>query len=303
VSAIRALGDRPVPPGRPGSFDHGDVHPTSGRVFVTHTSEGTIDVLEPFPGGHAVALPGCREGSGLVCTPDGARVFAASRADGRVLEIVPTPAPQVARAFAVGPRPNGLAWDPDERRLLVADVGDNGARLFGTDGDEPVARESLPGRPRWCLYDPVERSFLVNVREPAAVLSLDARTLATRRTYRVRAQGPHGLALDETRRRAYVATDDANLIALALDSGREEARVRLSGPPDVVWLDPARRRVYVSVGEPGRVDVIDADSPQRVERLETETGAHTSALDVRRGLLYAFLPETCAARAFDVDGG
>jgi hypothetical protein len=29
-----------------GGFDHGDVNPSSGRVFVSHTANGTVDVVD-----------------------------------------------------------------------------------------------------------------------------------------------------------------------------------------------------------------------------------------------------------------
>jgi DNA-binding beta-propeller fold protein YncE len=111
-----------LPPHSAGGFDHGDVHPPTGRVFVAHTANGTVEVLDG-PGLRLErTLPGCAEGSGvLYATGAPELVFAAARADGAVLSIDPNTCKVLSR-FPVGPSPNPLAWDPGRRQLLVADV-------------------------------------------------------------------------------------------------------------------------------------------------------------------------------------
>src|SRR5712691_4010873 len=112
-----------------GGFDHGDVHKPTGRVFVAHTANGTIEVID---GEHLTlerTLPGCPEGSGVLCTcEEPGMLFAAARGDGNVLVYDPMTC-DLLRRVSVGPRPNGLAWDAGRAQLLVADVQDNDARL------------------------------------------------------------------------------------------------------------------------------------------------------------------------------
>jgi hypothetical protein len=75
--------------------------------------------------------------------------------------------------------------------------------------------------------------------------------------------------------------------------------VPLSGGPDVIFLDSAQARCYVAIGDPGVIDVIDIRELRRIESVPTEPGAHTTALDLRRHLLYVFLPKTHRAAVFD----
>ncbi|MBV9543333.1 MAG: hypothetical protein JOY61_03040, partial [Chloroflexi bacterium] len=42
-----------------GGFDHGDVHPASGRVFVAHTGNSTVDVIDGAGLHLERTLPGC----------------------------------------------------------------------------------------------------------------------------------------------------------------------------------------------------------------------------------------------------
>jgi DNA-binding beta-propeller fold protein YncE len=89
-------------------------------------------------------------------------VFAAARGAGKVL-VIQASTSAVVRELAVGPRPNGLAWDPDHRQLLVADIQENTVRLLDPS-QEPakatVASVALAGRPRWAVYDPTSSAFL-----------------------------------------------------------------------------------------------------------------------------------------------
>ncbi|PYO55619.1 MAG: hypothetical protein DMD83_18700, partial [Candidatus Rokuibacteriota bacterium] len=75
----------------------------------------------------------------------------------------------------------------------------------------------------------------------------------------------------------------------------------LSGAPDVMFLDRLLGRLYVAVGDPGVIDVIDIHGMRRLETVSTEPGAHTTALDGRGHRLYVFLPTTHRAAVF-VDG-
>src|SRR5262249_39968616 len=119
----------PIPPHTASAFDHGDVYQPTGHVFVAHTAAGTVEVLDGEECRHLITIPECPEGSGVLCSQRDALVFAAARGGGAVL-VQDAVSAAVLRRVAVGPRPNGLAWDPDRRQLLVADVQENTARLL-----------------------------------------------------------------------------------------------------------------------------------------------------------------------------
>ncbi len=74
--------------------------------------------------------------------------------------------------------------------------------------------------------------------------------------------------------------------------------MRLSGAPDVIFLNPRSGHLYVAIGDPGVIDVIDIATMRRKEAVPTETGAHTLALDRKRNKIYAFLPQSHRAAVF-----
>lgn len=93
-----------LPPFRKSSFDHGDVHLASQRIFLAHTSEGTVEVIDAQALIHAGTIPGCPDASGVLCNQDGALVFAAARGGGKVLVIDPG---SLALPSRVSPTPSG----------------------------------------------------------------------------------------------------------------------------------------------------------------------------------------------------
>jgi DNA-binding beta-propeller fold protein YncE len=114
----------------------------------------------------------------------------------------------------------------------------------------------------------------------------------------VSAAGPHGLDIDLTRGQAFVACDAGVVVALDLETGRELAHVPIAGEPDVAWYSAAHDRLYVAVGQPGVIDVLDCRELVLADRVTTEPGAHTAAYDPRRQRLYVFLPGSCRAAIF-----
>jgi DNA-binding beta-propeller fold protein YncE len=287
----------PIPPHAPSAFDHGDVHLATGRVFVAHTQAGTVEVFDGPERRHVATIPGCSEASGVLVAQADDLVFAAARGAGQVL-VIEASTLAVRQAIVVDPRPNGLAWDSGRRQLLVADVAANTARLVTPEGDT-LAVTPLPGRPRWCVYDPARERFLVNIREPACVAVLDATSDALLERWPMPSAGPHGLDLAPAEDQAYVACDGGEVTRAELADGRVTGQIAIAGVPDALWCNPKRARLYVAVGDPGVVQVIDTRAMQVVQTVTTEPGAHTTAFDDERQRLYVFLPTSCRAAAYD----
>jgi DNA-binding beta-propeller fold protein YncE len=285
-----------VPPYEAGGFDHADVHPGSGRVFVAHTAFGQVEILDGEAGRHVRTVPDCPEASGVLYAPAVDWMFAAARGTGAILVL--TASGDLVRTIAVGARPNGLAWDPGHRHLLVADVQDNRARIVDPVAGNVVATTQLPGRPRWCVYDPSGDRFWVNIREPAVVVALAAGTGTLTASMPVAAAGPHGLALDDETGRLYVACDSGELVVLDRATGATLASAAIAGEPDVAWLNSRRKRLYVAIGKPGILQAADLDRLHIAEEIPSEEGAKTFTFDEQRQRLYLFLPQRCQARVY-----
>jgi len=93
-------------------------------------------------------------------------------------------------------------------------------------------------------------------------------------------------------------TPSGALVVRDRDSGAVLGSVTLPGEPDVVMHDPASARLYVAIGTPGVVSVIDEQRLMTLETVPTEPGAHTIGWNPDARTLYAFLPASRGAVVF-----
>lgn len=282
-------GRKELPPEEECEFDHGDVDPFTGRVFVAHTSAGVVEVYDGLENKWIKSIPDCMGGSGVVSDPKTRKVFAASRAEGHILSI-DAGTLEVLRKFDTGKKPNGLAVDGDRGILLTADVGDNHARFHDQMTGRILATVELNGRPRWVAYRKESDEYLLNIMDPSGVQFISGKSFTGTRFLRINQKGAHGLVFSETT--AYLACDDATLVAFDLNSLKLGSKAWLAGPPDVLWYNNKRNLVYCSVGDPGVVQVFDGKTLEMVQKVETEYGSHTLTFDENLQRLYTFLPES-----------
>jgi DNA-binding beta-propeller fold protein YncE len=303
--ALRLLGHIELPPNRAkGGFDHADVHLPSDRLYVAHTSNDALDVIDIARDRYIATIGGMTGVAGALVSEARDLVFTSNRGENTVSVFAPG-AERNAFKIPVGVKPNGLAFDPGRGILIAANVGDTSipnsysVSVVDIARRESIAEIGMPGRTRWAIYDAEHETFFVNIASPALIIAIDARDPAKiSKEYEIPAEGPHGLELDAATGRLLCACDAGVLVALDLGSGRVQGTVPLSGSPDVVFLNSQFGRLYVAIGDPGVVDVIDIRDMRTHEVVPTEAGAHTLAIDHKRNKLYAFLPQTHRAAVF-----
>jgi len=288
----------------PGGFDHAAIHEPTRRLYVAHTANDAVDVIDCACEAFVRSIEGLPGVAGVLVSEQLDCAFTSNRA-GNTVGIFRPGAEESVATVPVGVGPNGLALDPRRETLLAANVGDPAVAGSFTLSIVDVGTRSMraaipvPGRTRWAIYDPRSDRFFVNIAKPALIVAVAAGDpVGVDETYEVPAVGPHGLDLDAETGRLLCACDDGQFLALEAATGRVLGTVALSGPPDVIFLDPVLSRCYVASGDPGVIDVIDVRTLRRLESVPTEPGAHTTALDTRRHRLYVFLPKTHRAAVF-----
>jgi hypothetical protein len=281
-----------------GGFDHAAVHQGLRRLYVAHTENDAVDVIDLDRGLYSHSIEGLGGIAGALVSEEDGLLFSSNRGDGSVSAFAARDERLLA-TVAVGVRPNGLAFDPDRRTLLAATV----AEPYGiciVDINRAVVRTTIPapGRTRWTVFDPTVDVFFVNVADPPCIVMVDAEEPdAISRVIPIPAAGPHGLDADEDGR-LYCACDAGVLFVLEPPDYLVSAELPLGGAPDVIFLDRSRRRLYVAIGDPGLIEVFDVARRRHGETIQTERGGHTLGLDQVEHRVYAFLPETHRAAVY-----
>ena len=303
--ALRLLGHIELPPHQSnGGFDHADIHPPTDRLYVAHTCNDSLDVIDCMHDRYLKTMPDFPAVAGALVSEERGLVFTSNRGENTVSVFAPG-AEQNAFKVRVGMKPNGLAFDSARGILIAANVGDtsipdsHSVSVVDVGRREKTAEVVVPGRTRWAVYDASIETFFVNIASPARIVAIEsADPTKISKVYDVPATGPHGLDLDKVGHRLLCACDSGVLVAIDPASSRVVGKVQLSGPPDVIFLQPESERLYVAIGDPGVIDVINIRAMLREEVVPTEAGAHTLALDQKRRKIYAFLPQTHRAAVF-----
>jgi DNA-binding beta-propeller fold protein YncE len=299
------VGEIPLPAHHgPGGFDHAAVHRSRRRLYVAHTANNALAVIDCEAGKYLRSIPHLEAVAGALVSEEHDLVFTSNRGENTV-GIFSADHEEALAKVAVGVKPNGLAYDPGRGLLLAANVGDPSlpgsftVSVVDVSARAMIADVPVSGRTRWTVFDPESACFYVNIAHPAQIAvieSADPNRVA--RTFPVAAVGPHGLDLDAATHRLFCACDGAALVVLDARSGVELARAELAGVPDVIFFNQARRHLYVAIGDPGLIEVFETDGLQRVEVTRTEMGAHTLGFDQARHMIYAFLPDSHRALVF-----
>ena len=299
---LERTGFVPLPAGdRPG-FDHADtwLDDNDVRLFVAHTGADRVDVIDCEARAFLRSIHELPGVAGVLIDKEHDLLFTSDRGCARVSVFRCSDESLIGRV-AVGQHPNGLAYDRERRRLYSFNLGEPlgvgcTASVVDIDSMAVSAEIPLPGRPRWAVYDPVSDTIYANVLDPAVVLRIDPVAVSTIGSIDVPVAGPHGLWVDDGR--LFCAADGGALVVIDRDSGDISATLPLPGVPDVVWHNPERAELYVAVGDPGSVTVVDTAGLAVVGTVATEPGAHTLGWDPTHETLYVFCPESSGAALF-----
>jgi len=287
-----------------GGFDHADVHKGNRVLYVAHTANDALDLIDLDTARYLRSISGLKGVAGALVSESDDRVFTSNRGEDTV-SMFSARSGEKPSKIVVGTRPNGLAYDPTRGLLLCANVGDPAVpappslTMVDVTDWSVIATVPVSGRTRWAVHDPETGNFFVNIADPPEILVVDARrpeSVSSR--IAVPARGPHGLDLDPKDRRLYCACDEGVLVSIDPDSGTVQGALELSGAPDVIFLNHNRTRLYVAIGDPGIIDVIDVAHWRKAESVTTEPGAHTLAFDGKAERVYAFLPQSHRASVY-----
>src|SRR5256712_1595520 len=156
--SLRLLGSIELPAhAMDGGFDHASVHHGSSRLYIAHTANDDVDVVDSASDRFLRSIHGLKGVAGVLVSDERDLLFTANRNENTVSIFAAGKEQQTARV-SVGIRPNGLAFEPSPGLLLVANIRDpnipNSSRGSIIDMGQKVLtrRVILPGRPPWALY-------------------------------------------------------------------------------------------------------------------------------------------------------
>jgi len=268
----------------PGGPGFSQVTMANGQVVITRPGTNTIEIFSPVKRRIVARISQISDPRGITVDNDSGTMYVAL-AGNDAIAVVDTRNWSVQKVIPVQHRPEKLLWVPQTKTLYATSVLDRSLSVIDLRLGAESSVMELNALPQDMVYDSARQQLLLTLQDIAQIVSIDRSNKITGR-YKVVASEPTGLALDEQRRRLYVAVRYA-VLALNADTGAELARIPAPGGTDALVLDPGGNLLYASAGD-GSVLAIDLNRNVVDHELPTDVKGFSIAYDPAHKML--FLP-------------
>src|SRR4051812_47751854 len=94
-----------------GGFDHADIHVATDRLYVAHTSNNAVDVIDSARERYVESVPGLKSVAGALVSATRGLVYTSNRGENTISMFQPGKERNAIKV-PVGVKPNGLSFDP-----------------------------------------------------------------------------------------------------------------------------------------------------------------------------------------------
>jgi DNA-binding beta-propeller fold protein YncE len=282
-------------------FDYQSIDSATGRLAVSKMGSGKLLVFDARAQKLIAELDGFPKTTGVLMVPELKKIYASvpgaglaaslsvalgmtgvSKGSGAVAIVDSASLKEITR-LPGGVFPDGIAFDPKERRIFVSDEMGGALTVIGADNDKPLGRIDTGGEVGNVQYDPVTQRIYVPVQSHDELIAVDPvglKVVARHKLFGCR--HPHGLHIAEGAAIGYVACDENDrLFAVNLTNGKITAELPIGRDADVLATDPGLKRLYVA-SESGYLTIIGTDEPAAPVALGmvmVANNAHSVAVD------------------------
>ena len=283
---LQTVADIPMP-GPAVRFDYQSLDAKNGRLYMAHMNADQLVVFDTQKRKVVANLDGFRRVHGVIAVPEIGRVFASATGEHQMIAVDTSTLKIVGSAGPIN-YPDGLAYSPATHRVFVSDEHGGVDAVVDAETNSLIRSIPLGGGAGNTVYDPGSGRILVAVHQVNELVSIDPATMTIVGRYKLPGiENPHGIALDQAHRLAFIAGEENHSLAVFDLKAMKLLSVHQVGEdPDVLAFDPGLGRLYVSA-ESGTVTVF-----QESHRGLSQLGqlymphAHTVSVDPQSHLVY-----------------
>jgi DNA-binding beta-propeller fold protein YncE len=249
------------------------------RLLAAHSQAGALTIIDLAADKLEREVP-VGKSSGVAIDPQDGKYFVGTIEGVAVVDrntldktgFISTPGPTDAMVF-----------DPHGDRLYVGHDDDGELWVVDPHHDKIIGRIAIPGAPELMAIDPQSHRLYVNIKPTNEVVAIDpgiGKVIAQWST--LPTDSPHGLALDLSDRRLYVAGHSRTVSVFALPAGEPVAGLDIGpGHVDQIAFDAFARRLYCPSS--GRLVTVGiaADADTVLGSVAIPQGTHSVAVDPR----------------------
>jgi DNA-binding beta-propeller fold protein YncE len=289
-------------------MDYQSLDSAAHRLYIAGMGAGKLLAFDVEHNNLAASLNGFPEVTGVLAVPELHKVYASvpgaglipslSAALGMVglssgrgaVAIVDTRTLREIARLPGGIFPDGIAYDPKDRKIFVSDELGSAMLVIDADSNRLVARFATGGEVGNVRYDPVTAKVYAPIQSRNELAVIDPANLRIVARHPLPGgRHPHGLAIAPGHAVGYVACDgNDRLLTVDLTTGKVLDRQPVAHDPDVLAIDSEARRLYVASesGQLSTFDIASATRPRSLGDVFVERDAHSVTVDPATHRLY-----------------
>jgi DNA-binding beta-propeller fold protein YncE len=282
---LRDVGDLPLP-GKPTRFEGQSFDPTNNRLFIAHSGDGELIMVDTSAKRVIANLPNFPGCSGVLAVPEMQSVFVGVPGRDEVV-MMNTGSLKVTRA-AGGESPNALAWASGIGKIYVSDRKDTKATVIDIRMNNRITNIDLGGETGAVQYDSKTGRILMTVRSTNELAEIDPATDVVASRLKLGGKTPHGLAIAPSARVAFAASaDDAKLLVIDLDKWKVSETLTTAEGPDMLAFDEGNGMLYVGT-EANTVCVyqLKGKNLKRMDEIQVGQNAHSVCVNTTTHEVY-----------------
>jgi len=284
--ALTTVANIPMP-GPAVRFDYQSLDVEHGRLYISHMNANRLVVFDMRKREVVANLDGFSRVHGVIAVPQIGRVYASATGDHEVAVVDMATLKTIAAAGPIN-YPDGLAYAPAAKRVFVSDEHGGVDAVIDTTTNKLIAKIPLGGGAGNTVCDAGSGRILVAVHGINELVSINPAAMKIIGRYNLPGiESPHGIALDEANRLAFVAGEENHSLGVFdLRTMKLLSVHQVGDDPDVLAFDPGLKRLYVSA-ESGAVTVLqEAGRDLALIGQFNMPHAHTVSVDPKTHLVY-----------------
>jgi len=273
-------------PGFTGDFDHFGLDRKGNRLFLASEDQKTVEVFDLQTGARIHSIKGFGQPLTMTYLPASNRLIVTDGGDTDAVELVDCKDYEIIGTLKLGQGADHSAYNPVNDYFYVENGGGPADKthvltIIDTKSFKKVGEiAGLPGNSNeGMVIDHEGKKLYVNLTgtDEVGVIDLHARQLIAKWLL-PDAHVAHAIALDETNHRLFTATRrPAQFIVFNMDTGKVVTSLPCVGVNSDMWVDFARKRIYVTGSETASVfEQRDADHYEHVAEVPTAYRAKSS---------------------------
>jgi DNA-binding beta-propeller fold protein YncE len=258
---LKLIATTPMP-GFTGDFDHFGLDLKGNRLFLASEEQKTVEVFDLRTGERIKSIKGFGQPLTMTYLPESNRLVVADGGDTDAVELVDCKDYKIVKSLKLGPGVDHSAYNPVNGYFYVENGGGPEGKthvltIIDTKSFTKVGEVAgLPGNSNeGMVIDRAGKKLYLNLTgsDEVGVIDLSTRQLVEKWPL-PDVHVAHAIALDEGNHRLFTATrKPPQFLAFNIDTGKVVASLPCVGVNSDMWVDFARKQIYVTGSETASV--------------------------------------------------